>query len=525
MIYVVGSGPSGVSCAYALVNKGLEVTMLDVGSDIEPETKNVVNQLEKSEHWSPLIIQKIKDKMHAGLDKGYIKYAYGSDYPYRDVNKYIKMQARGVSCLPSFGKGGLSAVWGASVMPYLDQDISDWPITIKDLEPHYGAVIKFMNIAAIKDDLSELFPLYTKNPQIFRLSNQAELLLTEFNRSKKQLREQGFLFGHSRLAVQFEKSQKKPGCVYCGLCMYGCPYGLIYNSVFTLEYLKKHKNFHYIKDVIVKKVKELGDNVKIVAQNRIEGDEKTYEGSRVFLGCGTLSTTKIMLTSMEAYNQDILIKDSQHFILPFLTYKGVGNVTKEKLHSLSQLYIELFDKKLSPYSIHLQIYTYNDLYEYDLKKRFGVFYNPLKKLFEKFMDRIIVMQGYIHSANSSSISVKLSNDPPNKLILRKRENKSANKIIKSLISKFFKNKKYFRMIPLLPLLKISKPGEGNHYGCSFPMKKKPKKFESDVLGRPYGFKRVHIVDVSVFPSIATQTITLTIMSNAHRIASMYDDKK
>ena len=80
------------------------------------------------------------------------------------------------------------------------------------------------------------------------------------------------------------------------------------------------------------------------------------------------------------------------------------------------------------------------------------------------------------------------------------------------------------MIHLLPLLKISKPGEGNHYGCSFPMKKKPKKFESDVLGRPYGFKRVHIVDVSVFPSIATQTITLTIMSNAHRIASMYDDK-
>ena len=51
------------------------------------------------------------------------------------------------------------------------------------------------------------------------------------------------------------------------------------------------------------------------------------------------------------------------------------------------------------------------------------------------------------------------------------------------------------------------------------MRKKPTKFECDVLGRPTGWERVHAVDATVLPSIAATTITLTVMANAHRIAS------
>jgi choline dehydrogenase-like flavoprotein len=40
-----------------------------------------------------------------------------------------------------------------------------------------------------------------------------------------------------------------------------------------------------------------------------------------------------------------------------------------------------------------------------------------------------------------------------------------------------------------------------------------------VLGRPVGFERVSAVDAAVLPSIPATTITLTVMANAHRIAS------
>ena len=65
-------------------------------------------------------------------------------------------------------------------------------------------------------------------------------------------------------------------------------------------------------------------------------------------------------------------------------------------------------------------------------------------------------------------------------------------------------------------------GSGNHYGSSFPMKKYPKKLhESDLFGRPFNLKRTHLVDASVFPSIPAQSITLTVMANAYRIANTF----
>ena len=43
------------------------------------------------------------------------------------------------------------------------------------------------------------------------------------------------------------------------------------------------------------------------------------------------------------------------------------------------------------------------------------------------------------------------------------------------------------------------------------------------LGRPAGFKRVYVVDSTVFPSIPATTITFTVMANAHRIGTSAED--
>jgi choline dehydrogenase-like flavoprotein len=49
----------------------------------------------------------------------------------------------------------------------------------------------------------------------------------------------------------------------------------------------------------------------------------------------------------------------------------------------------------------------------------------------------------------------------------------------------------------------------------------PKGIQSDLLGRPAGLERLHVVDASVLPNIASSTITLSIMANAHRIAAEF----
>jgi choline dehydrogenase-like flavoprotein len=51
------------------------------------------------------------------------------------------------------------------------------------------------------------------------------------------------------------------------------------------------------------------------------------------------------------------------------------------------------------------------------------------------------------------------------------------------------------------------------------MSSTPTGFQTDTLGRPAGLQRVHLVDASVLPAVPATTITLSVMANAHRIAS------
>lgn len=52
------------------------------------------------------------------------------------------------------------------------------------------------------------------------------------------------------------------------------------------------------------------------------------------------------------------------------------------------------------------------------------------------------------------------------------------------------------------------------------MSAQPTSAQTDIYGRPAGFRRIHAVDSTVFPSIAATTITLTAMANAYRIGSL-----
>ena len=75
------------------------------------------------------------------------------------------------------------------------------------------------------------------------------------------------------------------------------------------------------------------------------------------------------------------------------------------------------------------------------------------------------------------------------------------------------------MIALTPLARLNPLGSSFHCGGTFPMRENPKHGETDVLGRPAGFRRVHLIDASVFPTIPASTITFSVMANAHRIAT------
>ncbi|HKO45925.1 MAG TPA: GMC oxidoreductase [Pyrinomonadaceae bacterium] len=526
MIFIIGSGPAGVSCAAALVSKGLDVTMLDAGTTLEPERQKIVGQLAGQDHgdWDPIMLEHLKVHKKAGRGGVDLKYSYGSDFPYRESETYVQREFRNAAMLSSLARGGLSNVWGAAILPYVAQDITDWPITLEDLAPHYSAAISLMGLTAATDNLESRFPLYSNQYSKPLVSRQAAQLLQDLQACTDRLGSDGVIFGHSRLAVYAENRDHRQ-CATCGLCLYGCPYGLIYNSALTVEQLSKHPNFNYVDGVIVRKLEEAHGGVRVLGQSKVTGEKLVFDAARVFVAAGTLSSTKLILDSLEAYERTVTFKDSQYFMFPLLRYRGVPRVADEALHTLAQLFVEISDPNLCDKTIHLQIYSYNDLYKLAMLDSFGFFSPILKSPTNAFLNRFLLVQGYLHSDVSPTITARLQapeGESPGKFILEGSGNERGRAIIQKVTAKLNRNRNCFKAIPLKPLMKIGLPGHGNHSGGSLPMRLKSSEFETDLAGRPYGFKKIHVVDSSVFPSIPATTITLSIMANAHRIAASYE---
>ena len=522
MVAVIGSGPAGISAVRALLARGQPVTLFDAGIELEAERRTEVDRLayQTPDEWSSETLAAIRGAGDVAVGGVPQKLSYGSDFPYRDVERVLPFENQGSDARPTLARGGFSTVWGSCVLPTLDEDLADWPINPAELAPHYRAVTGFMPLSAVADDLAHEFPLHCDRPQPLRSSPQALALLRDLSRSRERLQRAGLRFGSSRIAARAVASDAGPGCVYCGGCLHGCPYRLIYDSSTTLDALLADDALDYRSGQVVERLEEHGSGVRLWLRDLATGERSQTEADRVYVGCGTVATTRLLLASLERYDEPLTIRDSQYFLLPWLRAAGVERPRESALHTLCQVFLELRDERIDAHNVHLQIYSYNDLYARLFDGLLGPLRGPARPLVDRVLARMLLIQGYLHSDSSPSIEATLrrgSGEPVLQLV--ERRNPRTRRAIARLVGRLLRLAPSLRAVPLFPALRITPAGRGFHSGGSFPMSPQPGRSESDRLGRPAGLERVHLIDASTFPTIPSTTITFTVMANAHRIAS------
>jgi choline dehydrogenase-like flavoprotein len=494
--------------------------MLDAGLKLEPERQALVEKFQRRrpEEWTASDLASYQAGMNAGVGGVPLKLVYGSDFAYKETEQHLRVSYDNVGLRPSLAQGGLSNVWGAAMMPFLDADIADWPLQPGVLNEHYSAVLRFTRLAACRDSLAESFPLHTSEPMDLRPSGQSQRLLDTMTRNRAQLEEARIHFGRSRLAV-LGKSATAEGCVYCRLCMYGCPYDYIYRSTNTLAQFEREPNFTYQPGVLVTSVRESVEEVELSGYERSTRQPLTWRGSRVFLAAGAIATTQLLLRSLAAWDQPVWLKDSQYFLVPFMLFRKVKGAAQERSHGLSQIFVELFEEA-GGVRAHVQLYSNSDLVSRAVAGAFGPLRRPLGFLVRDLQERLLVAQGFLHSKNSSRIAVTLKKEPGSgldRLELRAEVNPATKALVRQVVFKLLKHSRLIGAAPVPPLLKVPEPGRSFHSGGSFPMSATPRGFQTDLLGRPPGWARVHAVDATVFPSVPATTITFSVMANAHRI--------
>lgn len=514
--YVIGSGPAGVAAASALIASGRQVTLLDAGLTAEPAHDLRRSRMAQSEpdQWSPEDVQASRAMLTADGDIAF-KLSLGSDHPYRSIPEvdigYGNLAVRG-----SFARGGLSDVWGAALLPFVAKDIARWPITHADLHAAYAAVMRILPVAGVNDNLAQLFPLPERQLSEPRKSVQAQQLIARLRLNRKKLEKRGIVFGSSRLAVNFQREREDESCNYCGHCLHGCPRDLIYSSRHTLDQLMASGKLKYVPGVVVKEVAEHGESVTIHAT--LGGGVTTFEADRVLLATGVFNTTAILLRSLGWYDRSVEIADSQYYVLPLLQSSAAPNVMHERLHTLAQVFLEIRNEKISEYLVHLQIYGFNDLFVDILKRKLGWLWWFTPK--NAILGRLLLVQGYLHSDHSGTIKATLTRrSTGDRLELIAMSNRETKERVRQVVRELRRLSLLLHALPLSFLLRILQPGRGFHCGGSFPMAAHPQRGQTDVLGRPSGWRRTHVVDASIFPSIPATTITHTVMANAFRIGT------
>lgn len=522
---VIGSGPAGVAAAFALAREGRSVTMLDAGHTLEPARSAVVSRLGAAPPaaWQPAEIGVLKEGMQATARGIPLKRLYGSDYPFAPPAGAQEIECRRAELRPSFAQGGLSTVWGAGVLPFHQDDMHDWPFPASTLDPHYRAVFEFLPCAAVRDGLEELFPVHAATPQPLEGSQQAKTFLADLQRSAPRLRAQGIHFGRSRLAVDTGAGRPdRPACQYCGMCLYGCPYGVIWNAAYTLRELQRRPGFRYVADFVVEDLRESGNEVVIRGRHRVTGAARQHRAGRVLLGAGVVSSTALLLASMDAFGHRLRLQDSMYFLLPLLRFAGSAGLEQERLHTLAQAFLVLRDKAVCDELVHLSVYTWNDLMEPSLRAAGGPLGRTAGRLWRALGARMLVCGGYLHSRHSPGIWMQLDKQPGggSRISLEGEQDVAARRIVRKVGHKLLRSTAALKALPLTPLAQRPPPGRGFHVGGSFPMGTAAAPWRCDTEGRPHGFSRLHLVDASCLPSIPASTITLPVMANAHRIATL-----
>lgn len=519
---VLGSGPAGVACASALLRRGRNVVLVDPGRVLPADGAALAADFRR--HPDAAAYLRRLRALRRGLprDMRGKKLPFSSTYLYDEVERYLPARLQGASVARALASGGLSAAWGATVMPMAEESLRNWPITRAELEPFYREASGLMDVPAVQDDLAPLYPNYGEAAPT-ALSEQGAQLIANLLNHRSALAAAGIAFGRSRSAVGSAYAIDAGGCVYCGLCMYGCPYRAIFSAEYAVERLKAEPQFTHHRGRIAVGFEEQASNVEVRLRRLDDGERETLTCDRLFVACGAATSVRLIAGAQKLFDRTFYLQDTQLVSIPLFLRRRCRPGAIPRANALGQVLIVLNDPDLCDERVHLQIYGYSPFIADLLRARWG---NSLvsEALGRPLTDRMMIVMAYLPGQLSGRIAVRVKAPSPSDHglapasftgELNPRTRAAARRIGRKLMA----HRRELGVWPALPLMQVPEPGFSNHLGGCLPMRAAPQPGETDRLGRPFGLHRVHVVDGACFSALPSEHLTYSIMANAMRIAA------
>jgi ferredoxin len=384
------------------------------------------------------------------------------------------------------------------------------------MSTHYSAILNEVPFAAEVDDLAETFPLMHRADPLPPLSDRSRRVLDAYGRHRSAMKARGVTMGKARLAFRARD------CVRCGLCMTGCPYGLIYSASQTFDALQRSGRVTLHHGLMALRITEEAEGASVAAQELATGETHRFEADRIFVACGALGTTRLVANSLDLFDVNLRMLESQQFILPMLSRKASVDPRDTADFTLNQFNMLISPDGDSADIAQLHFYTFNPAFVESLPA--FVRRQRMDRAQAHLLRRLSVALGYLPSWRSPQLQVRVhrgagNRSLPDMHISRDSAPDGHGQMLRSVVSRLSTSAPRLDLYPVLPMMRLAAGGKSYHVGGSFPHASAGAgRLTSDRLGRVAPWQRVHLIDASVFPTVPAMTFTLTIMANAHRIA-------
>ena len=530
-ILVVGSGASGVHFALTALERGHDVTMLDVGhprpAPVEPEASFGELKSLLADPVGYFLGQDGAGVVYPQPEGSYYGHPPSKDYVF-EVPAGFRASASRMEPLFSFAQGGFAEAWTAGAYAFNRDDLADFPIDPVELDRCYAQVARRIGIGAAQDDLERFIPFDASYLPPLPLDPHSRWIWERYHQRRLRLqRRYRFYLGRSRVATLSQAHAGRPACSNLGRCLWGCPTGSIYSPALTLQECQRHPRFRYLPGVLVRylELDGAGRVTRVIGRRVEDGSAVDFSVELVALAAGALASSKIMLDSVHRATGRIAVlpglMDNRQVHLPFLTPHLIGQPVETASYQYHHLAIGI--ERSTPWDyVHGQITTLKAASVHpivgslplDLRASIAAFRAiraGLGVVNLNLPDRrragSTVTLRPLSGTDETELAIAYQDDPG-----EATECVAAVRILKRAL------RALGCWVPP-GMTRIRPKGASVHYAGTLPMSRTPGEFDCGPDGRSRAFPNLYFVDGASFPALPSKNLTFTLMANATRVAA------
>lgn len=532
-ILVVGSGATGVHFALTALQRGHDVTMLDVGHTKPRAAQRIANFNElKSDGGDParyFLGEQFESVVFPGSETDYYTKYYGvpptKSYVFKKPAAF-ESEGQGFEPLISFAQGGLAEAWTGGVYPLNDDELRPFPFDYREIGPYYDVAAERIGVNGEADDLGRFYPVHANLAAPLRLDPHSEQLLGQYQKRARTLNQRYRCYlGRSRIATLTKPKDGRGGCVYCGRCLWGCPALALYTPSITLRECLRYPNFAYYPGTYVSHFTTRGRRVEsVVVRTSDASDLQSIPVDRLVLAAGTLCSSKIFLESMLRATGEVVklrgLMDNRQVLIPFLNLRMIGQAYDPESYQYHQLALGIEQEAKEEY-VHAQITTLTSAMIHpiianvplDLRTSTFVFRNVRcglgvvnLNLCDRRRDDNYVTILMDKSRDHTTLYMHYIPTPCESTIIGQAV-KTVTRVL-------------WELGCIVPpgMVHIRPMGASVHYAGTIPMSAEVQSLTTSSEGQSHDYENLYFVDGTTLPFLPAKNITFTLIANAIRIA-------